>query len=157
MTPTAVATRSRAVVADAGFAQSLLARLNRARARYGLRPLRVSTALERAARQHSVEMARKGYFDHDSPHGLSFAVRLERYYRADPTRMWWAAENILWVPRGLTAGAALFAFMHSAEHRVNILCRMGREIGISVVHASHAPGVYGGQDVTIITTDFGVR
>jgi hypothetical protein len=32
-----------------------------------------------------------------------------------------------------------------------------REIGVSAVHVSGAHGVYGGQDVTIVTTDFGVR
>jgi hypothetical protein len=32
-----------------------------------------------------------------------------------------------------------------------------REIGVSAVHASSAPGVYNGLPVTIVTTDFGVR
>ncbi len=32
-----------------------------------------------------------------------------------------------------------------------------REIGVSAVHAASAPGTYKGMDVTIVTTDFGVR
>jgi hypothetical protein len=32
-----------------------------------------------------------------------------------------------------------------------------REIGVSAVHEAQAPGVYQGLDVTIVTTDFGVR
>jgi hypothetical protein len=32
-----------------------------------------------------------------------------------------------------------------------------REIGVSAVHENAAPGVYKGLDVTIVTTDFGVR
>jgi hypothetical protein len=32
-----------------------------------------------------------------------------------------------------------------------------REIGLSAVHVASAPGAYGGREVTIVTTDFGVR
>jgi hypothetical protein len=32
-----------------------------------------------------------------------------------------------------------------------------REIGLSAVHVMTAPGTYGGREVTIVTTDFGVR
>jgi hypothetical protein len=32
-----------------------------------------------------------------------------------------------------------------------------RQIGVSAVSVASAPGVYQGQRVTIITTDFGVR
>jgi uncharacterized protein YkwD len=47
--------------------------------------------------------------------------------------------------------------MNSPEHRANLLNGRWREIGISAVHAVAAPGTYDGLDVTIITTDFGVR
>ena len=33
----------------------------------------------------------------------------------------------------------------------------GREVGISAVRVHAAPGTYHGLDVTIVTTDFGVR
>ena len=48
-------------------------------------------------------------------------------------------------------------WMQSPEHRANILNPNWREIGISAVHSDGAPGAFGGQPVTIITTDFGVR
>jgi hypothetical protein len=32
-----------------------------------------------------------------------------------------------------------------------------REIGVAAVHEPDAPGVYEGREVTIVTTDFGVR
>jgi uncharacterized protein YkwD len=48
-------------------------------------------------------------------------------------------------------------WMASPEHRRNILDPTWREIGIAAVHAASAPGTYGGQPVTVITTDFGVR
>jgi uncharacterized protein YkwD len=47
--------------------------------------------------------------------------------------------------------------MGSPGHRENLLSQRWREIGISAVHASSAPGVYGGQEVTIVTADFGLR
>jgi uncharacterized protein YkwD len=47
--------------------------------------------------------------------------------------------------------------MGSPGHRKNILTRDWREIGASAVTVHAAPGVYGGRDVVIVTTDFGVR
>jgi uncharacterized protein YkwD len=47
-------------------------------------------------------------------------------------------------------------WMHSPEHRANILDSRWREIGVAAVHTT-AGGTYGNQPVTIITTDFGVR
>ena len=46
--------------------------------------------------------------------------------------------------------------MASPPHRKNILTPHWREIGISAMRLAAAPGVFGGQDATIITTDFGV-
>ena len=47
--------------------------------------------------------------------------------------------------------------MNSPEHRANLLDRSWREVGLSAVHAASAPGVYGGDEVTIVTADFGFR
>ena len=47
--------------------------------------------------------------------------------------------------------------MKSPGHRQNILTGRWREIGLSALKVSSAPGVYGGRDVVIITTDFGTR
>jgi len=47
--------------------------------------------------------------------------------------------------------------MNSPEHRANILNARWREIGVSAVHFAAAPGTYKGLEVTIITTDFGIR
>jgi len=47
--------------------------------------------------------------------------------------------------------------MNSPEHRANILTARWREIGVSAVHLAAAPGAFKGLEVTIITTDFGVR
>jgi uncharacterized protein YkwD len=47
--------------------------------------------------------------------------------------------------------------MKSPGHRKNILTPGWREIGISAVAVRSAPGVFGGRDVVIVTTDFGTR
>jgi uncharacterized protein YkwD len=47
--------------------------------------------------------------------------------------------------------------MQSPGHRQNILTPQWREIGLAAVTVHGAPGVYGGMDVVIVTTDFGVR
>ena len=45
----------------------------------------------------------------------------------------------------------------SPEHLRNLLSPHWREVGVSAVRVVHAPGVFHGLRVTIITTDFGVR
>ena len=136
----------------------VLVSLNVTRAAHGLRSLRISPGLCIAARQHSQEMARLGYFAHDSANGGSFDARIARSYPFGATFMHWAVgENLVWETSGLDASEALRLWMASPEHRQNILDPGWTEAGISAVQAAAAPGVYGGDDVTIITTDFGSR
>jgi len=47
--------------------------------------------------------------------------------------------------------------MASPPHRLNILTREYREVGVAAVHFDSAPGAFGGRPVTIVTADFGVR
>ena len=55
------------------------------------------------------------------------------------------------------AAQALQLWLNSPEHRANLMNPRWREIGIAAVHATAAPGVFHGLDVTIVTTDFGSR
>lgn len=131
--------------------------INRTRARHGLRALRWSRRLTRAARQHSASMAAKGYFAHESPGGGAFWKRIATFYGYRGYRQWSVGENLLWSSPGVSPGGALRMWMNSPPHRENVLSRTWREIGLSAVHAARAPGVYGGSEVTIVTADFGVR
>ncbi len=136
----------------------VLSSLNATRAAYGLSALRVSVGLSAAAREHSQEMARLGYFGHDSASGGSFNDRIARWYPfAAAYRHWTVGENLVWEAPNLDAAEALALWMGSPLHRKNILDPAWTEIGISTAHAASAPGVYGGDGVTIITTDFGSR
>ena len=56
----------------------------------------------------------------------------------------------------MSAGHALQMLVDSAD-QPDLLAPQWRQIGISAVSVLRAPGVYGGRDIVIITTDFGVR
>jgi uncharacterized protein YkwD len=137
--------------------RGVLADINTLRRQHGLAPLRLSPSLSAAARQHSSEMAARGYFSHDSANGGSFDRRIARYYPLSGRHYWSVGENLLWSSPDVDAGGALQMWWNSPEHRKNMLTARWREIGLSAVHVASAPGTYGGREVTIVTTDFGVR
>jgi uncharacterized protein YkwD len=135
----------------------VLADLNEFRRENGLPPLRLSPALSRAARQHSMEMAVRGYFSHNSANGSTFDKRIARFYPMGCHRYWSVGENLLWAAPSVSARRALAMWIASPEHLRNLLSPRWREIGVSAVHVGGAPGVFQGQSVTIVTNDFGVR
>ena len=136
----------------------LAAAINTFRRAHGLVPLRVSVGLNASARQHSVEMGEDGYFDHPSADGTVFWKRIKRFYgpRIRPGT-WFVGENLLWQAPGMTAKAAVRAWLRSPEHRENLLRRSFRDVGIAAVRANAAPGVYEQRHVTVLTVDFGTR
>jgi len=131
--------------------------INAFRRSHGLRSLRLSRTLTAAARQHSTEMAVRGYFSHSSADGSAFDRRIARYYPVGQSRHWAVGENLLWSSPTVDAGGALQMWKDSPPHRENMLGARWREIGISAVHVLSAPGAYGGHEITIVTADFGVR
>ena len=137
--------------------RSVQAKMNGVRREHGLLPLRFSAGLAAAARHHSREMAEDGYFRHDSADGEAFSHRIARFYPVRNYRYWSLGEIMLWSSGELDATAALELWLGSPEHRAIMLRARYREVGVGVVHARTAPGVYGGLDVTIVTADFGVR
>jgi uncharacterized protein YkwD len=144
------------VAADDGLERSVLVELNAVRRAHGLVPLRASAPLARAADAHSRAMGVHGFFEHDSRDGSPFWERVERYYGR--TSRWSVGENLVWGSTGsIDARRAVELWMASPGHRKNILTARWREIGLSAVRVSAAPGVFGGRDVVIVTTDFGVR
>ena len=135
----------------------VLAAVNRFRAAHGLVALRESAALDRSARQHSLEMGRRGYFAHSSVNGTVFWRRIQHYYPGRNFSFWSVGENLVWQSQSLSAARAMQLWIDSPPHRANLLSREWREMGTSAVDVARAPGVYGGRHVIIITTDFGVR
>jgi uncharacterized protein YkwD len=143
--------------AMAALDQGVLEQLNAIRVQHGLVPLRLNPSLSAAASQHTREMAADGYFEHNSHDGTAFWKRIQHFYGAHGYGYWSVGENLLWSSPDVDAAAALQLWMHSPEHRANILTARWRDIGIAAVHVDSAPGTYQNLPVTIITTDFGVR
>jgi uncharacterized protein YkwD len=135
----------------------VLVQLNQLRAKHGLAPLRISTKLTAAARVHSQQMAADGYFAHESADGGAFWKRVKQFYSSSPWQYWSVGENLLWSSPDVSPSQAIKLWLASPEHRKNMLTPRWREIGVSALHVPAAPGVYNGLDVTIVTTDFGVR
>jgi uncharacterized protein YkwD len=144
-------------VALSSLESGVLSQLNKIRVQHGLQPVKISARLTASAAQHSREMGADGYFAHNSHDGTAFWKRIGRWYGSDGYGFWSVGENLLWSSPQVDPVDALQLWMDSPEHRANILTARWREIGISAVHVAAAPGTFQGREVTIITTDFGVR
>lgn len=158
--PSVVATPkagSGAKSATAVLEAAVIDRMNQIRRGRGLRPLRFNARLAAAADYHSKDMARRGYFEHDSANGTAFWRRIERFYPSRGFRSWTVGENLLWGSDTYGAAFAVREWMNSPPHRENILSRDWREVGIGAVIVASAPGEYRGRPVTIVTADFGAR
>ena len=125
--------------------RALLVAMNRARTSRGLRPLRLDARLETAARAHSTEMLRYGYFAHGS-----FGRRLTSF----GVRGSVIGENLAW-GKGLyrRAGVIVGEWLRSPEHRANLLRPGFRRVGIGSVTGRFA----GQSNVLVVTADFAGR
>ena len=137
--------------------RAIAASVNALRRRHRLRPLARSRSLAQAAGSHASVLARTGTFTHDWPDGRPFARWIPGFYRQSGYRVWRVGENLLWSTGELTPEAALRLWLASPPHRKVLLTRSWRELGIGVVHAPGAAGVYGGQDVYVVAAEFGSR
>jgi uncharacterized protein YkwD len=136
---------------------ALLAQINGFRSAHGLVRLKVSGPLTGAADRHSAQMAKRGFFSHDSANGQSFMSRIKQAYSPRGFRSWSVGENLVWGGPDIAASRAFRLWLSSPVHRANLLDARWREIGLGAVHATSAPGVYGGGAATIVTADFGAR
>jgi len=120
----------------------LVTMINHVRAAHVLPPLRLDPTLERAARYHSADMLQHGYFAHGP-----FAARL----RSFGVRGKLVGENLAWgAGRGGQSGSILRLWLHSPEHRHNLLRPGFRRIGLGM-----PVGPFAGYRYTrMITADF---
>lgn len=112
--------------------------MNAVRAQNGAPPLRVGRALTRAARSHSADMARRGYFDHGA-----FVQRLRRFGVRAP----YVGENLAYGTGPLAAMQIVQMWIASPPHRQNLLDSKFRRIGVGVAGSSRK----------LITADFAGR
>ena len=127
--------------AAANVDTAIVSRINAVRADDGLRPLRLSTALDRAASEHCRDMIAGGGLSHGSPAG-SLGVRLRRYVAASTF-----GETIAWMPSGRPA-AVVRAWLNSAPHRAVLLSPQFGRIGIGEL-----VGSMGGRSGVSFTAD----
>jgi uncharacterized protein YkwD len=113
-----------AVAAQPAQERAMLGALNAARRRVGLGPLVRDQRLDRVARDHALDMVSRQYFGHDTPDGVDPFERM----RAAGVPFGYAGENLA---MNADAATAERAFMHSAEHRANILEPHYRRVGIA--------------------------
>jgi uncharacterized protein YkwD len=112
--------------------------MNAVRANNGVPALRVGRRLTRAARSHSVDMARRGYFDHGA-----FVARLRRFGVRAP----YLGENLATGTQPLSAAEIVAMWIASPPHRQNLLDRGFRRIGVGMA----------GSSTVLVTADFAGR
>ena len=128
---------------------------NEAREKRGLKALCVHSALTDAARAHTKEMLAKDYTSHDSFNGETVKERLHRFgYTSEGYSYYLYGENIAWGCGSYGSPESMFKWwMHSSEHRSNILKKSFREVGIGVLTGTFKSC----SQATVYTVDFGVR
>src|SRR5204862_162572 len=87
---------------------------------------------------HIYEMAVLGYFSHGSPNRASFAARLACYYTWHGYPTWHVGETLLWSEPALSARAIVRLWLHSPEHRRELLDPRFREVGIDTAEETNA-------------------
>jgi uncharacterized protein YkwD len=140
-----------------GIEGPLLASINRERRGRGLKPLRLSSQLARAADSHARAMGRNGFFSHSSQNGSSATSRILRFYPVAGHGSWMVGETLLWRSPEVGSQEALAMWLGSSAHKKILMTPGFREIGLGAVHVVNAPGAYGGREVTIVVADFGTR
>jgi uncharacterized protein YkwD len=103
--------------------RSVIRKLNAVRAESGVRGLRSSAGLARAADAKSAAMAATGNFAHGDTGG-----RVRRFVRARAV-----GETLAWVPRSMArdANAVVDAWMRSPSHRATLLSGSFRRVGVA--------------------------
>jgi uncharacterized protein YkwD len=123
----------------------VLSLINQIRADHGLAKLTMNSSLRSAAKAHSTDMLRNGYFEHDGP-TESWDARVSRYLKAPMV-----GENIAWGQGSSgTAQGIVTQWMQSPPHRAIILTPGFKRIGVSM-----ATGTFNGTPgATMATADF---
>jgi uncharacterized protein YkwD len=111
-------------LAPSSYELAILRTVNNIRGAHGRRRLSLGPALHRAARAHSVDMVRRGYFDHGA-----WFQRLRRF----GVRGRALGENIAYATEpGFNAGVVVQMWMTSPPHRSVLLDSSFSRIGVGV-------------------------
>ncbi|MDR7280446.1 CAP domain-containing protein [Catenuloplanes atrovinosus] len=126
VTISGTATAATAAVTPATTLETqVVAATNTERAKHGCKKLTISPALTKAARGHSSDQAKHGYFSHTGRNGSTFTQRVKSAGYAPAV-----GENIAWGYADTTG--VMTAWMNSPGHRKNILNCKAIKIGVGV-------------------------
>jgi uncharacterized protein YkwD len=123
----ATAPKKTAVVDAVAFETEVVKLTNARRAANGCSALRIDERLVAAARVHSTDMVRSGFFSHTGSNGSNFVAR---EVAAGYPRKGAAAENIAWGYR--TPKDVVNGWMNSPGHRKNILNCASVAVGVGI-------------------------
>ena len=133
--------------------------VNRERRKHHLRALRTNRTLQSSAGSYAREMVRRSFFDHTSPAGETFTERIkdETRYLARSLR-WEIGENLAWgTGSKATPAQIVSSWMHSPEHRANILHRSYREMGLGIALGTPVQGAAAAAGAATYANQFGRR
>ncbi|MFL5946671.1 MAG: CAP domain-containing protein [Gaiellaceae bacterium] len=137
--------------------RSVAAQINIVRRAYRLPRLSVSAQLTQAGQEHARELAVAGFFSHNWSDGTPFGSWIRRFYPVGNARSWRAGENLAWSATDVNAEQAVEMWLASPAHRHILLDKRWRQLGLGVVRADGARGIYAGQSVVILAAEFGLR
>lgn len=112
--------------------------VNTERRRHGLAPIPVDSSLQRAARDHTADMIRFGYFGHDWHDHRPMGTWVRRYTACT------AGEIIAWRSPQQTANSAVQQWLQSPSHRVELLAPTWAGMGVEL-RKQHATIVFEGR------------
>lgn len=144
-------------IAAADMRDAVLCLMNAERTARGLKRLRAQSDLGEAASKYARQMVRDQFFDHTSPGGSTMVSRIKATDYFDDAVKWTVGENLAWgTGTKATPRATVDAWMHSADHRANLLDRSFSDVGIGI--AAGAPtDLDAGETGGTYVTDFGRR
>lgn len=132
-------------VRDALIVRATVCLLNRERSRAGLRRVRSRPTLATAARRHARDMVVRKYFAHASADGDRVADRVRRAGYLRGARYWTLGEILAWGSSNRSTPASIVrAWMESDTHRVIVLRRDFRDVGVDVVRGTPHPRIPSG-------------
>ena len=124
--------------------RAVIQQVNHIRAQHGLRPLRRSRGLARAADVKAEEVAQTSVLSHSSPDGTPMSSRVHHYVNARAV-----GETLGYVPaRSRQATAIVKAWMASPAHRDALLSPMFRRAGVG-----RRRGRLGSSKIAVIALD----
>jgi uncharacterized protein YkwD len=145
-----------AKLSDKRAAKAVFCLLNKERRSHGLPSLHRQKSQTRAALEHNRKMVKSGCFSHQCAGEKDLVGRLTNAKYLPCNCSWGVGENIAYGSgRDASPRSIVDTWMHSAEHRANILNGGYQHIGVAV--SSGTPSDGRTRDGATFTTDFGYK